>query len=439
MFGKLCDTDFNDRVNKNAEILIKKDRMKFLEVYKVVENYCKDTNIVLSDIEKLTNENKTNFKYELYCESAYKHANNLANLIHKNVGEWVKLKTIVEYQEFIIEYDMRPLICIYNLKNVKNVTLHNLILPVKIDDIFYMSPEMEIIEIYHKLYSPNFADEWENLIHHEIKLYSMIEKRISKGIFGGKKPKKDIPDLKYLKYLVLSEFCGEFVKNYTVIGQWALDLIEKGKNSRLKLGSVEKLQLITSTDVDKSIEDITNFLKMHTNNKIIYQKQDLRIPNDFRTNRYTIYIEIGRGSKIKKKAIIDIFDCGTFELIPYVPVSVVRSNKSNKSKDFVVRVGNPFVLLRFLMIDIWIIRVINKLGFLNDRASQNKTKYILSTVKKIKSSDMLFINNAFGVDYVGVYKDYFISKKINNLSGKAFYPYYPERYLAKNGRYRHIN
>ena len=448
MFSALESTDFNSEVVEKASILIKKDRLRFAGVYKTIEDYCKNNGVIISDLNMLLDENKErNFQYELYCEFAYKHAVHLTNAIHSNVGEWVKMKTIVGYQEFSIEYDMRPLVQIYNLNRPKNIDLYSLILPVKKKDLLYMSPEIEIINVYHQLYSPNYSEDWEDLLAYETNLFSAIKKRVEEGVFGGGSP-RDKTDIQHLKYLVLSEFCSEFIKDYVVIGHWAVHVMEASKKSvSIIEGSVEKLQLITSIDIKKSLADLKNFLKKHTNVRITSRKQDLHIPKDFRTNRYTVYINIAG----KDKAFIDMFDCGTFELIPYVPVSLsveyskkeyARTRRSRRErrggKEFIVKIGNPFVLLRFLMIDLWIVRMITEMGYFTNEMLKTKTKYIMHVVEKIKDNSFGLMDKVFGTDYVGVYKDYDIAKKRDNLKGRAFYPYYPEKEMLNNQAYREV-
>lgn len=468
MLSSLESTDFNSVILSKADKLIKKDRMRFEDVYRITEEYCKNNKIIVSDVNALLgNKSNKEFSYKLHCEYPYKHAVHLSNQLHSNVGEWVKMKTVVGHQEFLIEYDMRPIISIYGLDIQKNVDLHDIILPVKINDILYMSPEIEIIDVYHKLYSPESVEDWENLVQTEEKLFVTLKQRIKDGIFGGsqkenKRSPEEKTDIQYLKYLVLSGFCSEYVKDYVVIGHWASHVIDASKEEDYKMkSSVEKLQVITTTDIEKSIEDVTNFLSKYTNAKISSRKQDLHIPKDFRTKRYTIYIGIkGKKGEIVDKAFMDIFDCGTFELIPYVPISLktkygslikdvsqfnrrgYRNRKGRRggddSKEFIIKVGNPFVLLRFLVIDLWIIRMIHEMGHLTNDMLKLKTKYIMYVVEKIKDPKFGLMDKAFDTNYVGNYKDYDISKKIENLKGRGYYPYYPERELLNNDQYKNI-
>lgn len=456
--------------------MIRTDRMRFSEVYRITEEYCRNNVVIISRVDKIVSESdeKKEFGdvYNLYCSFPYKHATNLSNLIHDGVGEWVKMRTIVGYQEFVIEYDMRPLINLYSIDAQKNVKLHALIMPMKIDNLFYMSPEIEIIDVYHKLYSPNESDNWADLLETETKLYDLLLRRMKSGVFGGAEnvsapSPEDNTDLQYLKYLVLSEFCGEFIKDYVVVGHWALHVVEASKEDDYKMrSSVEKIQVVTSIDIEKAVEDIVQFLKKYTNAKIVSRVQDLHIPKDFRINRYTIYIGVpSKNNEIKEKAFMDIFNCGNFELIPYIPVSLNtrygsmvkdvnydenhnrrRLKKSSRwrrgggesydSDEFLVKIGNPFVLMRFLIIDLWIIRVIHGMGYLTTNMLRTKTKYIMHVVEKIKDPSLGLLEKMFGVDYVGVYKDYDISKKINNLKSKPFFPYYPEREMINRDQYK---
>ena len=262
MLSLLENTDFNSAIVDKAAELIKVDRMRFSEVYRITEEYCKKNEIIISSVRDLIEtegRDMSRSDYNLHCSYPYKHAVNLANLIHSNVGEWVKMRTVVGHQEFIIEYDMRPLINIYSIDIQKNVKLHALIMPVKINGLLYMSPEIEIIDVYHKLYSPNNSDEWEELVKTEGQLYDMVLRRVKDGVFGGgDKPApspEDNTDLQYLKYLVLSEFCGEFIKDYVVVGHWAMHVVEASREEDFKMkSSIGKIQVVTAVDIDKAVE-----------------------------------------------------------------------------------------------------------------------------------------------------------------------------------------
>jgi hypothetical protein len=471
MFKCLESTDFVEVINEKANEMIQKDRDRFSEIYETVKDFCRVNKIIISDIGSiLGNKSSSDYKFELYCDNPYKHAVHLTNQIHSHVGEWVKMSTIVSQQEFVINYDMRPLITVYGLYKPANVDLFSLILPIDENHLLFMSPEVEIIDIYHKLYSPDQASDWSDLVKTESSLFKLLKSRIDNGVFGGRQERssgpKDQTNLQYIKFLVLSEFCSEFIKNYVVVGYWALNVI--ADENEIK-SSREKLQMITSMNIKKSIEDIMSFLKRHVNAKVSYRKQNLHIPKDFRINRYTVYITLPGSSK--EKAFIDIFNCGNFELIPYIPITVTggakggyrkkkrnfsqkknkndknpRNNKNNKQpstfaieKDFVVKVGNPYVLLRFFIIDLWIMRMIFEMKHFTSEILKLKTKQLMYAVDQIKSPDFPIGGEVFGLDYVGIYQNYNNSKKINNLKGKMFYPYYPERDMQKNNQYKIIN
>lgn len=496
----LENTDFNLVVKENAADVIKADRMRFVEVYRTTEEYCKTNEVIISDVNRviLGKESGAEFsdKYNLYCKFPYKHAVNLANIIHSNVGEWVKMRTIVGRREFVIDYDGRPLINIFNIDIQPNAKMNDLVMPIRIGDLNYMSPELEIIDVYHKLYSPDESENWESLAATERQLYDLLLHRVKNGIFGGAEskaePKRDITDLQYLKYLVLNEFCAEFIKDYVVVGHWALHAVEASRDEEFAMkSSIEKLQVITSIDIGKAVEDVINFLSTYTNAKVVSRIQNLHIPKDFRISRHTIYIGVpSKNGEIKEKAFMDIFNCGNFELIPYISISLKtkygdmvkysgerpfersfeksfeKSSWKNRSKglskdhsprhhhnrkfrkhrrggaessEFVIKIGNPFVLLRFLIIDLWIIRMIHGMGHFTDDMLKLKTKYIMYVVEKIKTPEFGLLDKVFGIDYVGVYKDYDISKKIENLKSDPFFPYYPERELTNSGKYKNIS
>lgn len=467
MFNSLETTDFGDVVVEKASDFIKTDRMRFENLYKIITDYCASNSIMISNADALISdasgaEAAFTETLNVHCTFPYNHAIKIANLIC-GIGEWVKMRTVVGYREFAVDYDSRTLANIFGLEIQKGVDPRSIILPVDIGNLTYLPPEVEILDVYHKLYSPSEVDCWAEAITVERDLYGLIMKRLESGVFGGDKmgsahPPKDTTDLQYLKYLFLREFCGTFVKDYVVIGHWAMHAVEASREEDYKMkSSIEKMQVITSIEVNRAIEDIIRFLSRYTNARIASRMQDLHIPKDFRISRHTIYIGVpDKNGNVKDKAFLDVFNCGNFELIPYVSLSLKtkygsmikdpqefnkypksRSRKNRRrrggveSDEFIIKIGNPFVLLRFLFIDLWVIRIIHNMGHLTREILQTKVKYIMHVVQKIKDPSFGLMSKVFGLDYVGVYKDYDISKKADNLKSKMFFPYYPAKELRK--------
>jgi hypothetical protein len=124
--------------------------------------------------------------------------------------------------------------------------------------------------------------------------------------------------------------------------------------------------------------------------------------------------------------MMDIFNSGTYELIPYVVYN-----------DF--NVGYPNVLNRFLLLDIWLLRILNHLKLIQD----NTLKYAfqkmytnLAQIRKIGSLPDKTIYDA-PASYLGQYIN--LQRMTSKLAMKnKFYPYNPEQYRYQRGTYRVI-
>jgi hypothetical protein len=107
---------------------------------------------------------------------------------------------------------------------------------------------------------------------------------------------------------------------------------------------------------------------------------------------------------------MDIYNSGQFEMIPYI--------KQNHHM-----IGNPFVLFRFIMIDLWVIRIIHKMNLIDKKFLKTKIRNLFNLMKQIKQ--MKWKSWIFGTQYLGVFQDYHTSKRIEMVGKEFSLPYYP--------------
>ena len=417
-FAEILNSDFINNTLEKANTLIDEDRKKYIRIWEIVDDYCKKNNIILSNRNKLYKIKSIDEQYNLYINNLFYHAVNLTNELHKGLEEkLINLNTIKLHEELSIYIDSRPLINIFTIKEYPNINYMQIIYPIKINEIYYFPPEIEIIETYNDLYNPAKFTEWDKLLDiDEPKLFNMVIERKKEGIYGAadcKILRKEIIEI--LKIDIIQKVLND--ENIILIGSWANNIIHKGILNIC--ADEEKIQIITNKTPEYLIEIIQN--KINPTNKIISKKQDLNIPKDFRTNRSTLYMQIKTNRGIIDKPFLDIFNSTTFELIPYYKLDGIN-------------IGSKFVIIKFLFIDLWIVRIIEKLGYLNKTITNEKIDRILGLIQKFrnKQNEMIL--------YTGVYHDYSIDKKIFNLNNSTFRPkYIPEKYLKEKGEYYHIN
>jgi hypothetical protein len=63
-----------------------------------------------------------------------------------------------------------------------------------------------------------------------------------------------------------------------------------------------------------------------------------------------------------------IYNSAQYDLIPF---NLARYEKNK------IQVGNPFVLLRFLLIDYWTLRIIKLLNYIDEKFYKHRTNSIL--------------------------------------------------------------
>lgn len=442
MFKNLLKTNFFQEISQEAEAgIIKEDRLRYKEVFDETRDIIKnDDIIILSDIDIIMNYiNKKNKKeiiqknMTIYTTHPRRTTTMITNNIHEKNGKFVVMKAVIPNLEYDIFYDMRSLIKIYHIDRYKNINIPQLFNAIKIDNLNYFPPEIELMDIYHKLYLPNYNEEWESILTQEKILYEYCIKNTD-VITGGKsadtcidcKKRRNV-SINNIKLLLINflDNC-----NYILIGELAKKLINDEKFDEIS----ENIQIITENPIEQDYNIIVNFLSVYTNYGIHYKKQKLYTPKDNRIYKHTFYINYpsitsntSDGSRGIDKQFLDIYNCGTFEIIPYI---------EKKYNNITLRVGNLFVQLRFLLLDLWLYRVLYEhVKILDDKEFKETVKYIFDTMKLMKKKLPFDFKNK----YMGINYDEKIEKKIV-ISEKNIHKssYYPELSMKKSKSYKLI-
>jgi hypothetical protein len=309
----------------------------------------------------------------------------------------------------------------------------NLFRPINNNGIMLFPPEIELMDIYHKLYLPNYYDEWSNLFKYESELWKLVKSSQSTIINTKKniinkcntcrdKRNNDIDNLK----LVFLKFLHN--EKYVIVGNWAHNLLNILKKEKTDIISNEKIQIISENDIDHDYNNIALYLASFTNYGIFYKKKKMYIPKDNRLFKYTLYIRyptIKVGSMIEKP-FLDIYNCGSYELIPYTPIVF---------NEITLNIGNLSVQMRFLLIDLWVLRLLLHLKVVNKEQMKSKSSEIFKQMTDLKK----LLKITHDDKYMGINFDEKISQKIE-ISEKQIKrsTYYPEMSINKNKKYQLI-
>ena len=454
------------KIRNDIYPLILEERKHYDKIFNVIESYVKNNDLFVSNIYKISKldamtEELYDYHYNIYCERPLDHANNIINeIFEKNkddpVIKFLNLKTILRNEEFMIEFDARIIAKIFTIqkynKDRKNIRVYKAIEPHIINDINYLPPEIEIIDVYQKLYNGELKYlQFEEILFNEIQksyinnnIKGKAEGSAKKGKAEGsekyKKPyikknelihfdkenhmdkscyekKKDI--LEALKIMIVKDFLADR-KDIMLLGPIAYNWYSHGKDF---CPSFDRIQITSTLKPTKVRYEINKFLSSIDKNYTLSYGEELEliIPKDFRTKRLVFSINIVTEHGIKTKPFLEYFNTAQFDVIP------------GMIKDKVL-IGQKHVLLRFLFIDLWVTKFVHIAGKIDNESYQKRLSHMWNIISNIH----VIPNHVDG--FLGIYQDFEVAKKILSLGGSTmFFPYYPFKHFELHGELRNIS
>lgn len=464
-------------IKSRIEKTILNERMKYNDIYNVIDEYIISNsaedhlndkkNILmlggLAGLDLLLNKERTveHFVYELYTESSLYHSYEISNLLAKHIKKTkklqiVRLQTVIAYRVYLIHVDNRPLIYIYTIEgsntSIKSedkrqyIPAFNLIQPISKSlfgkkNVYVIPPEIHLIDLYRSLYSPFEAGQWDQYVEIAAELMKLMENR--KEILGGDEnedPKLAQDETKKITPKERSSILDNLMKEYVynnpkiiLLGEHALSLIYDSENLGELKTTTPVINVISYNDLHSDIDKIKKIVKdtLGRETPVIYISRGLKIMKDYRIQRITIKI----GGEYDQKEVLYIYNSCHYDLIPF--------NKFIQYEQF-VQVASPYVILRFFLIDIWIIRWIKEIGGIQEDFAKKRLKNIYNNIMDIQKYIKLEIGdsliNVFQKDrYVGIYISDKNAQKIDKQSGKQFGDYMPQEYYIRFKDYKTID
>jgi len=367
-------------------------RYNMVEVYDIVERYLQEKNVIISNPCLLMGKPITQ-PYTIYCNNALCVANDLANEISKHCI-YVFMYTNIKNVNFTITVYNTVVVIIHNI----HYKIRDSMYPVIKNKMKIYPPELELINIYHKLYDVYYVSEWDDLRVVEFELYKQIKARIPLITGGGdkKNPVRIVSDM--LKWL-------EGQTEYMLVGESALDYINDNK--------CHKLQLIGGGVI---IGNIKHKLQEISNKKAMCKEHSANIPTLPRLNRTSISVYVNN----KYTHIIDVYNASTYENVPY---TIYKG----------LHVGHLEVIFMYVLMNVWNMRVLVTLGICPLSKTSVNIIYSLQKIKKNRKLDPSIFQYEM---YLGEHVKVYLQKQ--NLTN-TFYPYIPEQHRYQCGRYRSIH
>lgn len=357
-----------------------------------IENYISTAGLILSNPYTLANkQHVSDDVYVVYGDNIAYHANELANHIAK-INIYTMLTTVERDRDMYITVDGGMVAQFYGVRN----NLRNAILPIKRADtqIQLYPPEFELITIYHKLYDPTYNSKWESLLELESAIVPMLGKRAIEWSGGA----ADV-------------IAPSKIINWIAARDDYVFATAPRRNA--------KLQLIVESDVEKFIGEFRNFVsQLRRDAKFAYKRHESNFASEPRFTKWTV--------SISGTIIMDIFNNTQYELIPYV----MQSQPGGPQ----IRVGHRAVQCMFLLMEVWFLRILAALGFLNLAAMRRIIDDIMQAFRGVNNREWPPLHESL---WAGTYFSFDIyTRKKKSRSGVA--PFLPEAYRHSHGDYRHL-
>ena len=391
-----------NRLEKPAIEQAIKDRNRYADIYQVIEKFAKQHNMIIGgsiSLKKASDESrdKDDFQYELYSEKSVHYAHDIANQIAEKTKA-VIMRTDIYGKELSIIVWGRPMVRVIGIpKHYRDIMQPSVDLSQP-----YVPADYHLLQIYRDLYLP-IPDNWN--LNLENKLYKWLKKEYSvnqKRFVGGKE--LDFLQLrKELRSQMLDYLRSR--KDIVLVGEQAKVLIQGGKTHNLHLEIIGNKCLVP---------EFQKWINKKTNLSVSYKTIDVNLLSDFRLARSTLYLNY-EGSKVP---VLYIYHSSEYDLIPF--------NVPSKGDFEGGQIGNPFVVLRFMMIDIWIIKVIRSHGGIDARFANEKIMKAYQQIFEFRDEmDLSLIN----VDEKDNLLSFFQKPDMSRYLGKFSADYYAKKRL----------
>lgn len=406
------------------------DRERFRKVYEIIEEFISKNNLVLSDnmgMKILLQEKlePVDFKYVLYSDDALNHAFALTNTIAEQFpldseqdftnSPIIIMRSSIPNTKFEISFAGRDLITINRIFTNKS-DLFTLIRPNNVKkeerNLLIMPPMFHLIDLYRIMSSPQFADKWEEAINHEDILYRYLRANFSRQLAKSEIKNKQVYNP--LIYKVLKHLIGK--KDVILTGEIAAMFLLKKP-----LSGILTIIAKNSSNTGKEILQI-----LGTGASI--ENSNVRLFSDFRLQRLNV--------RVDRKTILYIYNSAEYDLVPII--------RFEREKNQILQIANPFVISRFLLIEIWVLRLVHSVGGIKEDLMNLRMNALINITLNIGESTRngIFSKYIFqpnDSDYIGVYITDVIAHKQKMSNEKKQAPYHPQRYFAEYGSFRTMN
>lgn len=393
-----------------------KDRMRFAKFIEVGERFAAEHGLIVGGAAATRLLCGTgdpaptldSFQYDFFSPTAPSHARALGDAMWQadpdGLGHYTTVLSKVPGYLLTVMVDSRPLFTVTSLPTHRGIRMADVVVPSECPAQFARDkagqplrlqcagPEIQLISVYAALCNPARASDWDQLLETEEKLRALfgreIRKKLAKAVGRAA-----------LKMALAAPLAGRPVAarayallrdkyatgpGRVLVGPAAIALL-----AGTPVPGEERLQVASAGSLEAEAAEIIALMKA-AGLEGGWRIDDPKIPTDPRLRRLTVHLAVGD----RREPILDVYNSAEFDLVPYVTHGAVvggrraaeaRRGKDRRDKDrrearrdrrtavnpiknnvpAALKIGTPFVLMRYRLVDIWTMQVLLRMGAIN--------------------------------------------------------------------------
>ena len=350
-------------------------------------------------------------------------AGDIFKLLCKKFGREFVLQIEVTDKHYSVSHIAKMYIRVSGIEQYKNKSLIDYLMPVSVSDLIVLPPILELIDLYKKIYNPEYADEWSKLIAQAITVRDITDRNIAdslQALTAGGGAQADsaeadsaqagnaeandadttesntCEDCKGSDELIMNALRTDIIAFINTYPDYLHIYGDDHEGT---------LSIISKNTIEIDFKRINEYLANHSSNNftIIFKQKKLFIGKDQRIEKYSLYVMKARGKLFGSTniAFLDIYSNSAYELVPY--------SEHNKK-----RMAHKLVQIRFYYIEIWNIVAAYHLGLLQADRFKKLIPDIMTQIAKLHI-DWTDVPKQFTGIYINEFRAY---KQVMQIAGK---------------------
>lgn len=362
--------------------------------------------------------------FNIYVPDAFETAKKLSahiyNSLHKEFPDECRILAvlpIVPGYEYSIRTVRRTFCFINNIGKHRDIDLNTIINTTKIGGVELLNPEILLIDIYRLIFLADDETDQQRWIDVEEKLFKRFINNVKKGkldvVGNAEEPLLDFETNEEFVVTLRKLLIGSLHKDSMIVGPQAVQRTSDYHGLQFCTSKStddirQVLKFVSEQFTEKHYEQLDKVFESGTKVMPRLYNYSLSLPVDTNLRRLRIQFELERDGRTQRTLIADIFTAGQYDILQ----------------------DHPYVVLRFIFVDIWTFMMLAKLKEMPQHVAQqhidDRIELALKLHKKIPP---------LGTNYFGHYISDLIYKKqlVKHIKKDATKYVYQHYYFVKDG------